>query len=1723
MDVFDLRRRLIDEYGSYASSFIRIADERIRSHVDQELRAGLLWPEPLVQLNPAFEAGGYIDELVDRDVLHPECRTIFRIKTEQGDKGKPLRLHRHQAEAIQAAQDRGSYVLTTGTGSGKSLAYIVPIVDAVLKAGQGRGIKAIVVYPMNALANSQAGELRKFLSLGYPDGRVPLTFARYTGQESDEERVEITQNPPDILLTNYVMLELILTRPFEKKLVKAASGLRFLVLDELHTHRGRQGADVAMLVRRVREACRATDLQCIGTSATLAGSGTHEEQQQEVARVATQLFGTTVKPEHVIVETLRRATPPVDLDDAGFQSRLTERIRSGPAPAADPYQRLIDDPLSAWIESTFGIREDAQSGRIRRQVPRSITGTNGAAQDLSKATGVPEDAAAFALEQHFMTGYMTQQPDTGFQAFAFRLHQFISRGETVYVSLEPEDSRYITTQAQTFVPGDRRKILVPLVFCRECGQEYPLVWLVREPGTGERSVIPRDSLSSLSGEGGAEAGFLYASMTNRWPTDATQVIQRLPDDWLEEAGGVVKLKSSFKKLLPRSFPVGTDGSESATGLEAWFIPAPFRMCLSCGVAYVGTSRSDFPKLATLGSGGRSTSTTILSLSTIRGLRRAESLSPKARKLLSFMDNRQDASLQAGHFNDFVQIGLLRSALYQAAAGARAEGLTHDVLAQRVFDALNLPKEMFAVDPGVRFAAEEQTKKALRNVIGYRLYRDLERGWRITSPNLEQCGLLQIDYQSLDDVCSAEDVWEHRHPALATADPTARRQLAKTLLDFMRRELAIKVDYLGSAFQEQIQQQSSQHLISPWAIEDQERLEQAAVLVPRSRRPSDYGGYVHLSPAGGFGRFLSRGTTFPNSPGKLSRQDKEKIILDLLEGLRVAGLVERVLERSDDVPGYQVPAAVLRWHAGDGTTPFRDPIRLPQRPETRGETNAFFVNFYRTVAEDLKGLQAREHTAQVPSEIREEREEAFREARLPILYCSPTMELGVDIAELNAVNMRNVPPTPANYAQRSGRAGRSGQPALVFTYCATGSPHDQYFFRRPTLMVSGQVTPPRLDLANEDLVRAHVHAIWLAETGKDLKRSLVEILDVSGDEPSLELKPDVLSDLENPQARERARTRAQNVLATIQPDLQGASWYTDDWLDTVINQAVKHFDTAADRWRNLYRAARKQRDVQNKVIVDASRPARDKDQARRIRAEAESQLQLLTAVQGSAMQSDFYSYRYFANEGFLPGYSFPRLPLSAYIPGRLGPKGKDSEFVSRPRFLAISEFGPRAFIYHEGSRFQIEKVILPVEEDQGGERIITQRAKQCTHCGYLHPGRNGTGPDLCEFCGRDLDGELHNLFRLQNVTTRRRERISSDEEERQRIGFEIRSGVRFAEPGSKPSVWVATIERDGHEIARLTYGHAATLWRINMGWTRGRETDGFNLDIDTGRWGKSQVEDGADDGPLGPRIVRVIPFVEDRRNCLMFGPADDLDDETMASLQAALKNAIQVEFQLEDGELAAEPLPDAGRRRLLLFYEAAEGGAGVLRRLIEEPKSLSRVAQRALEICHFDPSTGDDRRRAPNAKEDCEAACYDCLMSYTNQRDHQLLDRMRIRDNLLELVEAEVNASPTLTRAEKVQQLMNGCDSELERSWLRFIDEGRYRIPSKAQSLVEECHARPDFLYGDQSVTVFIDGPHHLRSIEHDQSVRNCLEDLGYQVIRFPVDEDWTTTVQKYPHVFGEGA
>jgi len=247
---------------------------------------------------------------------------------------------------------------------------------------------------------------------------------------------------------------------------------------------------------------------------------------------------------------------------------------------------------------------------------------------------------------------------------------------------------------------------------------------------------------------------------------------------------------------------------------------------------------------------------------------------------------------------------------------------------------------------------------------------------------------------------------------------------------------------------------------------------------------------------------------------------------------------------------------------------------------------------------------------------------------------------------------------------------------------------------------------------------------------------------------------------------------------------------------------------------------------------------------------------------------------------------------------------------------------------------------------------------------------------------------------------------------------------------------------------------------------------------------------------------------------------------------ALKNAIQVRYQLEDSELAVEALPGAEMPEALLFYEASEGGAGVLRRLVEDPNAFAQICRDALEICHFNPETGEDLRRAPRASEDCEAACYDCLLSYSNQREHPILDRKLLPPILLEWSRSHLTQEPiSETRQQCTERLLKMCDSDLEKRWIHYLNAQEARLPDDSQSYLKEGNTKPDFLYRAQKAAIYIDGPHHDSASKKalDQDQQYALEDAGWQVLRFPYsaaglaaeESEWLKKLQDNPHLFGK--
>lgn len=1637
MNVFELDASLVRDYERFARSFTQIRAQDIREQVEAIYASDRFWPEPLISINPRFERGSAIDALVRSGTLHEGTGRVFSIG------GAPLTLHRHQTQAVAKAATGQSFVVTTGTGSGKSLCFFIPIIDAAIRAraaGEPARTRAIVIYPMNALANSQREEIDKFIKQsGLPENLRP-TFARYTGQESSEERERIRDAKPDILLTNFMMLELLMTRqnPLDRAVIANANGLEFLVLDELHTYRGRQGADVAMLVRRVRDRlCPDHAPICIGTSATMATEGDEGQRAAVVASVSTRLFGTPIPADAVIGESLERATDP-SLKSASLGATLVSAVNDE-LPAQLDDDELRRHPLAVWTELEIGL---CDGKRLTRRDPMTLAQ---ATQKLAEQSKCELNRCRSQLQAFLMLASRPagERGGAGDRAFmAFKIHRFISGAGHVYATLRGAGQRRVTLDGQRFDPDDPDARLYATFFCRNCGQEHHPVVLGIDDGL--QRVLPRDiDETPLDDANTADRpGYLMLEPENDDEFSFAGELEDYPEDWIElDRGGAPRLRKDRRSAAPEALTVDASGAVGTTGRKAWFLPGKFRFCPACKDQPAQQAR-EINKLAGLSAEGRSSATTLLVSSAVRWMNgNAGSLAPHSRKLLGFTDNRQDAALQAGHFNDFLFVALLRGAILSAVRKAGTAGLSEDEFGRRIqtelgFTASNRARRQeWMLDPESKGVAQLNAEQALSRVLAYRVWVDQRRGWRFTNPNLEELGLVRAEYVSLDELAADDDAFAKAPDELRLLSADKRAVLLRELLEHMRHGLAATADALDPGTVEAAGNAARQSLRDPWAISAQESPRVAAALIIDAPKRAEVGLrgeplVVRGGPRSRLARVLGHSRFWGT---RLKADTYIEIIHALLEAAENYQLVRRV-STLFDVDGWRLAANALRLVPAEGRADGK-------------RANSYFVDLYSTIADTLAsggntlfGIEGREHTAQVEAQRREWREWRFRwgeEDRakltdevedlrkagepnvfLPVLFCSPTMELGIDISALNTVYLRNMPPTPANYAQRSGRAGRSGQAALVLTYCAAQSPHDQYYFANRTAMVSGIVRPPAIDLANRDLIEAHLHAVWLAESKHELESDIPHVLDLH--DPALPLQSDIARVFSAVELSKRAAISMRRLLDAVQTELttEAAPWAADRpaFAETTATSALARFSGAFERWRQLYQSARAQLTEANRRSEMHGLTAKERKEAKIQQAQANEQIALLERGNASG-SSDFYTYRYLATEGFLPGYNFPRLPLYAYVPATGA--GSSAAYLQRARFIAISEFGPRSLIYHEGRAYRVYKAKLPpIVRSQDDGRLATSTIYICEECGAAHQNDE---PERCHACNARM-GDVHpvrNVLRIDNVETKPAERITANDEDRQRQGFEIQTVFAWSQRDGHLDVKTAVASDADGDIMILSYAPGATISRLNKGLRRRKEKSifGFGIDPASGRWTGSPVEGDDDADPDEPVRQRVVPIVQDHKNALLLRLVEGLPSENaMATLQHALARGLEIVFQLEEGEIQTEPLPSRENRRGILAFEATEGGAGVLGRLAADPVAIAKVARAALELMHY-RNIGTASLRAATSEltevEDarCVKGCYRCLLSYYNQPDHEQIDRTddAVRLLLLRLVRATVQA------------------------------------------------------------------------------------------------------------------
>jgi len=672
--------------------------------------------------------------------------------------------------------------------------------------------------------------------------------------------------------------------------------------------------------------------------------------------------------------------------------------------------------------------------------------------------------------------------------------------------------------------------------------------------------------------------------------------------------------------------------------------------------------------------------------------------------------------------------------------------------------------------------------------------------------------------------------------------------------------------------------------------------------------------------------------------------------------------------------------------------------------------------------------------------------------------------------------------------RAGRAGRSGQPALITVFAGVGSargPHDQYFYRFPEKMIAGAIAAPRFRLENEALIRTHVHSLVLetmgllgAERLPSRPRELLN-LDQRGKSSSRFPLYDDWKTAYQAGIDRHFSTIVEAVEEAFAEEIGRFDWFDRAYVEAQVRNFVTALDRAMDRWRDEYVRLDAERLMINRQLGrEGVKPGLD-----RRRVVIENKLQAMREGRG-----DWYVYRYLGGEGFLPGYAFP--PQATV----LAFSDREAE-LSRDPVIALTGYAPGNFVYYRGQRYEVtharprtRRRVSAEGEPEAALEVIPMLV--CPACGRAYRGSKETKRAAC-LCGHDLR-VIHPRqgMPLSDMFAQQRARITADEEERLRLGYEVTS--HYMAGGRRTSYRVVS---GTDRSFRLTVEHSGRVLLLNRGARRQEdEPQGFTLCCKCHSWlmGDDAVEShvGTNKQPgkcsHGARrpedLLRDLWLTKEIHSDLVLLDVPlpealedgESSDEFYTTLLHTWLRALMVTFNLGESELdgfLAPGLEESVPCRLVL-YETTVGGSGVLASLAEQGRLHMAVA-RARELLHEgDPEGG------------CERACYDCLLSFYNQRDHELLDRTLVLPFLQSLEGVVVERVAGEDELDRFGRLASQCQSAFERQVLRAIRDAELPLPDEAQKTVydgDEPIATSDFFYTPR-LLVFVDGSPHYKQL-----------------------------------------
>jgi superfamily II DNA/RNA helicase len=1751
-NIFMIADRLQQTYKDFVKSFQKFKNPDIQKWVDTEMeRKDLLYKDPLIELNFQFEKGKSLHQMVKEDILNDQIPSIFDITT-----------YKHQAEAIEKiCKDNKNVIISTGTGSGKSMCYWIPIVNTCLQMKeQGLdGIKAIVIFPMNALANSQYNDIVKTLG-----NKTKLKIGRYTGDTDYETKMaeqnlkrtqnrerydceylsrdEMQRNPPDILITNYVMLDLILTRHEDKALFPPIHNkrLKFLVLDEIHTYNGNTGADVACLIRRIKQKTKVQGtIRCIGTSATIEDNKkilqnnsqtTGVGVKSSIVEFAEKIFGekfedfSLIRATHVKINIPASEIIPIstnitirEQDILAFNGQIASVI-----PLAE---KILGRSLESKERSIKGLGQLFQKHQIILFLHDILKDSAKALRELAKIfreTLRPqekdESKCLLELKAMFLIGTVGTIVVDGRERplLVPKLHLFFTAGHEISTCLRKDFPHLSIDGELTCKEKDCGGQVFPLYFCRNCGQEYYSVAIA------EQNVFPRNFETEEEGD------YWYLTPKNEFTSKWSP-----PQHWEDEKGNI---KKPHEEKLPKETlycPKCRTIDSTCSCPEkfpVWKISYPFLFCPACEIFYE-RNRGEYGKLFSFNSTGRSSSTDILAAELLADLNEDQ------KKMIIFTDNRQDTALQAEHMNEFQRRLNFRRDFYHVLEeiAQLKKRVTDQDIGKVIYDYLEkkniLPNFAKEVDKD-EFSTAPPPTREFEQYLTFLALSDIMLSQYFLDLNLEKLGLLKIEYDGLDKLATHSLMTSN--PLLKDFTDEQRYDYLRGILDIFRWEGAIGNELFNNTvnlwdeWKKKLNADilfdlnKSRFTISGFAFEKPQTEAKKTRKVFHKKQNVDLAQIVGKNNNTQLVHWTKKCLGLPSNDAAAN------VITESIKILEQAKFIQKYwTDKPTSYEFYQIREGKIIFTKNEAKNFVRCPKcqriyyfkkfdkcikkNCPNLIHENLNIGHYYTKLYQSQPGKDSEIHAKEHSAQVDGKLRETFEVQFKETGLlNVLVCTPTMELGIDIGDLSAVFMRNVPPDPSRYAQRAGRAGRKNQPSLITVFCGQGyikGPHDQYFYRQPDKIVSGRIQPPNFLMDNKKLIKRHIHASIFENLPIKVSQNLGEIMDLTNREKNFPLLDRTIKEL-NDKINGNKSNLIKAITESFTAEMAQYTWLTVEFIDSEIKMFINELDKTFEPFREDYRNILEEMDYLHKKRTDQGS----------LTGQEDNKYAALTSKNRKIKEGKlpYTTFAYLANYGFLPHYGFPS---SASLLTMYDLDKKEPYDNWRSSTIAIREFAPHNQVYFLGNKYQIKRAMIKTEKGE----LSVDSIYICPKCDEIYKKSDLKAESQCPNCNDPIAlSQFKSSIAFPHMSSVSRDRITCDEENRQVEGYDI--SVNYNHTKNVKEIKTYEIMCSSNRIGTISYEHNGQIYLINKGYLD--RTEGttkttlkpFYFCSACGNWlhqkeaenHLEKCEKKATDRNLNQEGYWL--FVESHNDVLVFilpmeGKVDETESENYyATLKEAILQSILLTYNLDESELEAFLKPNpGGPTQSIIIYETEEGGTGVLNSLLDPTTTrFDQFLANMQKILHI-----ENLNPFKETSDHCEDACYNCLLRFRNQFEHHLMDRKLVIPLLQKIngcLLTQNSNSPSTTIS--LDELKKQCASELERMVLDEIVKQKLPLPDEIGKTEFENgipKVKSDFFY-HPNIHIFVDGPPHLYPdvSMRDQSKREFL-DLGLNQIVVDLD------------------